>query len=207
MDYEEAIDIIPDIGVPLPAKYSYGDLRKRVEAACNTISILEAHGFQVGELTQEDKEHAADVVMAYAKDETSNNKKDLANLTPQAIKYAADILDEYGHKVATSAAQIRHLVTTKLIHESENPDPRIRMKALELLGKISDVGLFSDKTEVTVTHQTSDELKNKLRAKLEKLVNPLPKVTAKTQEIEVIEADKELDFSDIISQEEAIRAN
>ena len=46
------------------------------------------------------------------------------------------------------------------------------MRALELLGKISDVGLFTEKSEVTITHQTTDDIKEKLRGKLAKLVNP-----------------------------------
>ena len=44
---------------------------------------------------------------------------------------------------------------------------------MELLGKISDVGLFAEKTEVTVTHQSTEDLRNKLRGKLEKLVQPV----------------------------------
>ena len=44
------------------------------------------------------------------------------------------------------SAHISGMVTNKLVLESENPDPRIRMRALELLGKISDVGLFSEKS-------------------------------------------------------------
>ena len=83
------------------------------------------------------------------------------------------ILQEFGHSVAENAAQIRHLVTNKLLIESENQDPRIRMRALELLGKISDVGLFAEKSEVTVTHQSTDDLRAKLRSKLEKLVEPV----------------------------------
>ena len=47
------------------------------------------------------------------------------------------------------------------------------MRALELLGKISDVGLFAEKSEVTVTHQSTEDLRNKLRGKLEKLVQPV----------------------------------
>jgi hypothetical protein len=56
--------------------------------------------------------------------------------------------------------------------ETENPDAKIRLRALELLGKVSDVGLFAEKSEVTITHQSSDDLRQKLRGKLEKLVNP-----------------------------------
>ena len=68
--------------------------------------------------------------------------------------------------------QVRHLVTNKLIEETENSDPRVRIRALELLGKISDVGLFAEKSEVTITHQTTDELKERLRSKLALLINP-----------------------------------
>jgi len=82
------------------------------------------------------------------------------------------ILTEFGHSVVESATQVRHLVTNKLIEETENPDPRVRIRALELLGKISDVGLFTEKAEVTITHKTTDELRESLRAKLAKLVEP-----------------------------------
>ena len=49
------------------------------------------------------------------------------------------------------------------------------------MGKISDVGLFTDRTEVTITHQTTDELRLKLRAKLQRLVN-----TPVIQDVEVV---------------------
>jgi hypothetical protein len=84
------------------------------------------------------------------------------------------------------------LVTNKLIEETENPDPRIRIRALELLGKITDVGLFSEKSEVTVTHQTSDDLKEKLREKLSRLVNPDTVEDAIMIGGEIIDVDKEL---------------
>ena len=85
---------------------------------------------------------------------------------------AGAIIEEFNHSVVESSKQLRNLVTNKLIMESENPDPRVRMRALELLGKISDVGLFTEKSEVTITHQTTDDIKEKLRGKLAKLVNP-----------------------------------
>ena len=89
--------------------------------------------------------------------------------------------------------QIRHLVTNKLLLESENPDPRVRIRALELLGKISDVGLFAEKSEVTVTHQSTDNLREKLRSKLAKLVNPEEEVEeAVVINGESIDVDEEL---------------
>jgi hypothetical protein len=89
------------------------------------------------------------------------------------------------------------LVTNKLILESENPDPRVRMRAIELLGKISDVGLFTEKSEVTITHQTTDDLKEKLRGKLARLVNPQPEVEdAHVVGGSVANMDQEFGFDD-----------
>ena len=87
---------------------------------------------------------------------------------------------------------MRHLITNKLILETENPDPKVRIRALELLGKISDVSLFAEKSEVTVTHQSTDDLKAKLRQKLEKIVNPVDEVVL---DGEVIDIDAELGVS------------
>jgi hypothetical protein len=92
---------------------------------------------------------------------------------------------------------IRHTVTNKLILETENPDAKIRIRALELLGKISDVGLFSEKSEVTITHQSTDDLKAKLRKKLEKLAKPEDKIEdAVVIEGESFNVDDELGIKD-----------
>ena len=66
---------------------------------------------------------------------------------------------------------------------------------MELLGKISDVGLFAEKSEVTVTHQTTDDLKDKLREKLSRLVNPEVE-DAVVLDADAIDVDKELGLDD-----------
>ena len=168
--------ITPEIGVPFSDEASYEDLRLRAEAACNTALVLSEHGLDVA-LTKEDKDVAAKITAAYAEDPERTSKKattkNISTLTPASLILTSNILQEFGHSVAENAVQIRHLVTNKLLLESENDDPRIRMRALELLGKISDVGLFAEKSEVTVTHQSTEDLRNKLRGKLEKLVHPV----------------------------------
>ena len=165
----------PEIGVPFSDKVPYIDLRARAEAACNTATLLAEHGLDV-EPTKEDQDTAAKLALAYAEDpeKTSKkvNNKRAATLTPASLIITGNILKEFGHSVVESSVQIRHLVTNKLIDETMNPDARVRIRALELLGKISDVGLFAEKTEVTITHQTTDDIKERLRNKLMKLVNP-----------------------------------
>lgn len=167
------IELMPELGVEITPDISYIDLRERAEAACRSALLLEKHGLDI-EPTPGDKETAAALTAAYAEDPERTSKLTnhvrAAALTPASLINIRDYLDEYGRAVVTHAVEMRHLVTNRLLEESRNPDPRIRIRALELLGKHSDVGLFSEKQEVTITHQTTDELKEKLRAKLQRLI-------------------------------------
>jgi hypothetical protein len=164
--------VSPDYGVEIPPDVRYMDLRERAEAACQTINLLEEHGLEVNP-TEEDRASTTVLVEAYAKDEEKASKKvtdrRTSTLTPAVLVETNAILKEFGQIVATHAAEIRHLVTNKLIIETENADPRVRLRALELLGKFTDVGLFTERKEVTVTHQNTGDIQEKLREKLEKL--------------------------------------
>jgi hypothetical protein len=189
------IHIEPERGVPTRRAPDMKDLTIKTSAAAKTVEYLHANGLKV-EATNEDKDTAAALAVSYAENPHKTSKvatpKRVAQLTPATLLLTDRILKDFGHSVVKSAAQVRHLVTNKLIEETENPDPRIRIRALELLGKVSDVGLFAEKSEVTITHQTSDDLKDKLREKLSRLVNPEEIEDAVTINGDVIDVDKEL---------------
>ena len=195
------IQITPELGVPIAPDVAYIDLRARAEAACASIDLLEENGLEVKEPTQEDKSIAAALTASYAADPEKTSKEvttpRLSSMTPESLRATRAILDEFGRAVVNHSLEIRHTVTNKLILETDNPDPRVRIRALELLGKISDVGLFTDRTEVVVTHQSTDELRNKLREKLLKLKNPIEEYTD-VVEIggETVDLNEELGFSD-----------
>ena len=165
----------PELGVQIDKTTPSIDLKDRMESAANTAKELSKHGLEV-EPTKEDKDVAAKLAVAYADNPVKTSKKvtpkRVAALTPASLILTNSILQEFGRSVVESSVQIRHLVTNKLLLETDNPDPRVRIRALELLGKISDVGLFAEKSEVTITHQSTDDLREKLRSKLAKLVNP-----------------------------------
>ena len=166
------IQLTPESGVPLSKRAPKLDLKDRAAACAKTVELLSQHGLEA-DASEEDRDTAAALAVAYAqnpeKTSTATTTARAAQLTPAVIKETHKILDEFGRQVVESAVAVRHLVTNKLILETENPDPRVRIKALELLGKMSDVGLFTDKSEVTITYQTTDDLKEKLRKKLQKL--------------------------------------
>ena len=170
------LELMPELGIEITPDMAYVDLRERAEAACRSMELLQDHGLEVPAETSEDKEVAAALTSAYAVNPQATSQKannvNTSAMTPASLQNVRAYLDEYGRAVVNHAIELRHTVTNRLIEESQNPDPRIRIRALELMGKISDVGLFTDRTEVTITHQTTDELRLKLRAKLQRLVNP-----------------------------------
>jgi len=169
------LNVTPELGVPLEDEAKHISLPERTAALAKTVSLLEDHGLDTTPDT-DDQDVVLALATSFAQDPDKTSRKvttkRAAKLTPASIKMAGAIIEEFNHSVVESSKQLRNLVTNKLIMESENPDPRVRMRALELLGKISDVGLFTEKSEVTITHQTTDDIKEKLRGKLAKLVNP-----------------------------------
>ena len=191
-----SILVEPELGVAIPEELPPMDLKKRTDAAAETAKELADHGVNL-EPTKEDEDIAARLVTAYADDPENTSKKvttkRAATLTPASLVLTNNILQEFGHSVVESALQVRHLVTNKLIDETENPDPRVRIRALELLGKISDVGLFAEKSEVTITNQSTDDLRARLREKLQKLNTPEENIQdAVVIDGEVLDVDAEL---------------
>ena len=194
------MNLTPEMGIPITDEVTKVPLPERVAALDKTVTELEAHGLDIAP-DESDKEVASILATSYASepDKTSQKvtNKRVAKVTPASIRMTHNILDEFNHSVVESSKQLRNLVTNKLILESENPDPRVRMRAIELLGKISDVGLFTEKSEVTITHQTTDDLKEKLRIKLAKLVNPPPPIEdAILVPNEDMDVDEEFGFDD-----------
>lgn len=173
MQLLDFIEITPEVGVAPVSPEKYIDLRERALAACETAKNLESYGLDLDSATPYDEEVAHTLTAAYAQDPEKASKavthNRLAEMTPASIVLTGTILDEFGRLVVKDSQRIRHLITNKLIIESENPDARVRLRALEMLGKISDVGLFTEKKEIEITHRSSHELRASLKEKLKSL--------------------------------------
>ena len=148
-----------------------------LSAAAGTARLLAEAGLEIvfnDEALDDAAATARQAARMPAALQTRSAVKAITKKTPAALLLTEKILNDYGHKIVEEASQVRHMVVNKLIQETENPDARIRVKALELLGTVSDVGLFTEKQEITITHQTSDDLRDRLRRKLQKMVDVTP---------------------------------
>jgi hypothetical protein len=81
------------------------------------------------------------------------------------------MLTAYDWEFVQQAKELRGYTVAKLLEECENPNANIRLKALGLLGKVTEVGLFTDKIEVKKTDLTDEEIDKKLKDKLAKFMN------------------------------------
>lgn len=86
-----------------------------------------------------------------------------------ALKLAA-LLTEYDKQVVQDAAQLRTYITNKLIEISSCGNTRDELRALELLGKVSDIGLFVEKSEVNVVHSTPAALEHAIKDRINRLL-------------------------------------
>ncbi len=201
----QQINVEPDLAIPFPEDNPVlSNFRERAEAACRTAQLLDL------DTTPDEEDMAVAETIAYevAKNEDKVNTKittkKASTLKPATYYQVNSILKEFSTKVVDNALQIRLLVTNKLLLESENEDPKIRIRALELLGKITDVGLFTEKSEVTINHRSNQELVDSLRSKIQKLMHPQGIEDAQVVEVngEAVDVDKEMGLD---SKEEEVQ--
>lgn len=189
------IVVEPESGIPLPFDTQPEEIlqwRDRAKAAVATIQELIELGGEV-EVTPQDRQEAR---AAIADDKpikiTEKNAGQLVHLEA--------ILSEYDRDLLNVSTRLRSFVTNKLLLETVDEDPKIRLKALELLGKITNVGLFSERLEINVTHRTIEQVDQELDQMLEKYLGDVEEVEPETaQELESLleMSDEELGITDV----------
>ena len=90
--------------------------------------------------------------------------------TPVAVQRLVGMLTAYDWEFVEQAKQLRGYTVAKLLEETENPNANIRLKALGLLGKVTEVGLFTEKVEITKAPASDAELDARIKEKLGKFM-------------------------------------
>jgi len=86
-------------------------------------------------------------------------------------KAASVLIKSFDFQAFTDIQQARAFITNKLVKMTDCGDPKIEIKALELLGKHSDIGLFTERSEITVHHSTSKGLEDSIKERIKRLMN------------------------------------
>jgi hypothetical protein len=166
------ISVKPDNEHPLPDSFrdeTGKDFHENVNIAANTAVLLSGLGMPY-EMTDEDADNAKRLFEDVAKHKKSPKPPEELK-RPATVLALAQYVKEYGSTVVASAVETRNLIHTRLIEISQCGDPKHELKALELLGKMSDVGAFTEKSELVITHKTADELQDAIREKIRLLLH------------------------------------
>jgi hypothetical protein len=172
------IPIEPNLDTPPPTNsypQSGETYEERIKIAGNTALLLSELGMD-DDISEEEAEQAALMIAKLKPAEHKNSaptKEETKSLqkTGVALKIGG-YLSEYEKQVVADKVQVRTVVVNRLMEISQDEDNKVALKALELLGKASD--LFTERSEITITHKTSDELKAAIKARIQLLMqNPM----------------------------------
>lgn len=160
------INIEPTGEVPVPFDLSDEQPKTQSDAlaiAANTVDLINTLGGSI-DFSPEDGKKAVDLV-AKPKDKPKHVRD---SRTAAALRA---VIQENDFQAFADIQQARHFITNRLIDIASCGDPRLEIKALELLGKHSDIGLFTERSEITVHHTSSASLEASIKERVKRLLN------------------------------------
>lgn len=117
-------------------------------------------------LSEAQQEKVADAFNALTTQDPRAKQRLLELDLPEEIKSAVGMVTAYQWKFVEQAESLRSMSVAKIVKETEHPDARIRLKALELLGKVTEVALFTDRIQIKNEDVTDEELDARIKEKL-----------------------------------------
>ena len=95
----------------------------------------------------------------------------IANIkTPAAVQHLVGMLTAYDWEFVNQAKELRGYVVAQLVEETKSTNANIRLKALGLLGKVTEIGLFTEKIEIKKEELTDNELDVRIKEKLNRFI-------------------------------------
>lgn len=168
IEFEPEVLDAPDEGfVPLK-KVTASNL---LQAQIKTTDWLKELGAE-DDATVEQEAQTAAARNAFAAVTTGapDPKTAILNLkVPEAVRKTVAMLTAYDWEFVCQAKEIRGKAVAQLVDEMEHPDARIRLKAIELIGKVNGVDLFTERVTVKKEELADHELDDRIKKKLEQL--------------------------------------
>ena len=195
------VPVEPNLDTPIPVQAQPdvgGSYTARAQIAGNTAMLLKELGME-DEVTEEDQAKAKEMFskMKAIDDKNDQTKKTEPELKQTGVALAlGGYINKYEKQVIQDKIQLRNIAINRLIEMSQSDDDKIAIKAVELIGKASD--LFTERSEITITHQTSDELRAAIKERIRLLTQkhadlpPTPTQSRLDQlkaQVEVVDVD------------------
>ena len=162
------IELKPTTEHPIPFDLSDEQPKTHADSvaiAVNTVDFIEQLDGCI-DYDNKSLEQAGKLIVGAEKPSTPKT----VSISGQA-KAASVLIKEFDFQAFSDQIQARNFITNKLITLADHGDPKIELKALELLGKHSDIGLFTERSEITIHHTTSSSLESSIKERIKRLMN------------------------------------
>lgn len=171
LDYEPPVDVASGVGTPVDSVAP----NVLLDAQVKTADWLEALGApaagEAERLAATSTAQAAFTAVVTQEADSSQRAALVALKTPAAVRHLTGMLTAYDWEFVEQAKEIRGYAVSQLIEETKHTDARIRLRALELLGKVTEVALFTDRVEIKKTTVSDAEIDSKIKEKLARFMN------------------------------------
>ena len=167
------IEVQPTMEHPLPMHehaHSVDTISDTLRVKANTAVLLKELDADI-EVTPEDDAAAKELFKKVDGTDPSKPTKKQAKAivqTPGIALALGGYITHYDQQVIHDKVTLRNIAINRLLEMSQDEDQKIAIKAVELIGKASD--LFTEHQEITITHKNSTELQEALREKIRLLM-------------------------------------
>lgn len=174
------IDVEPNLDKPFPEPNSRDEqletLGDQARVMGNTALLLKELGADI-EMTQDDLDQAEEMVKNMQIDGGDKTKEPPksgqiearnAAKAPGVALAIGHLVNYYDQQVIQDKVQLRNIAVNKFMELIQSDDEKIQIKAAEMLGKAGD--LFTERSEITITHKSSDELKDLIKDRIRTLM-------------------------------------
>jgi hypothetical protein len=150
-----------------------------LSAQAGTVSFYESMGSPEHVLSESNARIAREAFAAVLNPDmapTTQKAAVLALKVPEAVKHLAGMLTQYDWDYVEQAKELRGYVVAKLLEESKSPRASDRLRALQLIGTLTEVGSFTERSVVTHVQESCGDIEERLRARLKSMLPPVLEV-------------------------------
>jgi len=90
--------------------------------------------------------------------------------TPPAVRHLTGMLTAYDWEFVEQAKELRGYAVSQILEETKHPDAKIRLKALDMLGRVTEVALFTERVEVKNNTLSDAEIEAKIKDKINRFM-------------------------------------
>ncbi len=90
--------------------------------------------------------------------------------TPAAVRHLTGMLTAYDWEFVEQAKELRGYAVSQILEETKHPDAKIRLKALDMLGRVTEVALFTERVEVKNNTLSDAEIEAKIKEKINRFM-------------------------------------